>query len=49
MEFGFSLQAMKDEEIIIQEEDNSFTQAYINLTKEYYIGLKPVHDVTPEG
>ena len=40
MEFGFHFGILTEEEIIIQEEDGSFTQDYIDLTRDYYIQLK---------
>ena len=40
MQFSFQFGTMTDEEITIQEEDGSFTNDYIELTKEYYINLK---------
>ena len=40
MEFGFHFGVMEEKEIIIQEEDGSFTQDYIDLTRDYYIHLK---------
>ncbi len=40
MQFSFQFGTMTDEEIIIQEEDGTFTEDYIELTKEYYINLK---------
>jgi tRNA1Val (adenine37-N6)-methyltransferase len=40
MQFSFQFGMMTDEEITIQEEDGSFTNDYIELTKEYYINLK---------
>jgi len=40
MEFGFRFRLMSEEEIIIQEEDGSFTQDYIDLTSDYYIQLR---------
>ncbi len=40
MEFGFRFGLMSEDEIIIQEEDGSFTQEYIDLTSEYYIQLR---------
>ena len=40
MEFGFRFGLLTEEELIIQEEDNSFTENYISLTKEYYLNLK---------
>jgi len=40
MEFGFQFGVMKEKEIIVQEEDGSFTKEYIELTRDYYIHLK---------
>lgn len=40
MQFSFQFGMMTDEEIIIQEEDGTFTNDYVELTKEYYINLK---------
>ena len=40
MEFSNEFGTLSDEEIIIQNEDNSFTKQYIDLTFEYYIALK---------
>lgn len=40
MEFGYHFGLLTEEELIIQEEDNSFTENYIKLTKEYYLNLK---------
>ena len=40
MQFSFQFGTMTDEEISIQEEDGTFTNDYIELTKEYYINLK---------
>ena len=40
MEFGFHFGLLLDREIIIQEEDCSYTEEYIELTKEYFLGLK---------
>lgn len=40
MEFGFRFGSLNDSEIIIQEEDGSYTSEYIEFTKEYFIGLK---------
>ena len=42
MEFRFQFNILKEDEIIIQEEDGSFTQEYIDLTRDYYIQLKQV-------
>lgn len=43
MEFSFHLGAIEEDEIIIQEEDGSFTEEYIDLTRDYYIQLKQSH------
>ncbi len=43
MEFSFHLGEIKEDEIIIQEEDGSFTEEYIELTRDYYIQLKQSH------
>ncbi len=40
MEFGFRFGILTEGEIIVQEEDGSFTQDYIDLTRDYYIHLK---------
>ena len=40
MEFSFNFKGISEEEIIIQEEDGSFTQEYIDLTRDYYLQLK---------
>jgi tRNA1Val (adenine37-N6)-methyltransferase len=40
MRFAFQFGMLTDEELIIQQEDGSFTTEYIELTKEYYINLK---------
>ncbi len=40
MEFRFQFGILEDYEIIIQEEDNSYTPEYIEMTKEYFLGLK---------
>ena len=40
MEFSFHFGILTEEEIIIQEEDGSFTADYINLTRDYYLHLK---------
>ena len=42
MEFSKEFGTVTEEELIIQNEDNSFTQQYIDLTFDYYIGLKNV-------
>ncbi len=40
MEFSASPDNPVETELVIQEEDLSFTQQYIELTKDYYLGLK---------
>ncbi|MCX6291487.1 MAG: methyltransferase [Bacteroidetes bacterium] len=40
MEFGFHFGVMWDQEMVVQKEDHSYTDEYINMTKEYFIGLK---------
>jgi tRNA1Val (adenine37-N6)-methyltransferase len=40
IEFGFQKSNPVEDDIIIQEEDLTFTKEYIELTKDYYIGLK---------
>jgi tRNA1Val (adenine37-N6)-methyltransferase len=40
MEFGFHFGIMTEKEIIIQEEDGSFTQDYIDITSDYYLQIK---------
>ena len=40
MEFRFHFGKIEEDEIIIQEEDGSYTQEYIDLTHDYYIQLK---------
>jgi tRNA1Val (adenine37-N6)-methyltransferase len=40
MEFGFQFGLLTEEEIIIHEEDGSFTPEYIELTSDYYFQLK---------
>ena len=40
IEFGFQRTNPVEDDIVIQEEDLSFTQEYIDLTKDYYPGLK---------
>lgn len=47
MEFGFHFGVLTEEEIIIQEEDNSFTNSYIELTKDYFINLKATPSSSP--
>ncbi len=43
MEFGKEMKAMTEEELIIQNEDNSFSTVYSRLTKEYYFTLRNPH------
>ncbi len=40
MEFSKSFGTITEEELVIQNEDNSFTKQYIELTQEYYISLR---------
>jgi tRNA1Val (adenine37-N6)-methyltransferase len=40
MEFGFQFGLLYDHEMVIQEEDSRYTPEYIEMTKEYFIGLK---------
>ncbi len=40
IEFGFRFGVMTEEEIIIQEEDNSFSAQYVRLTEDYYLNLR---------
>ena len=40
MKFGFDLCLTTHHEIIIQEEDSSFTSEYMEMTREYFIGMK---------
>ncbi|HNQ61580.1 MAG TPA: methyltransferase [Bacteroidia bacterium] len=40
MEFSKNMGTLSEEEIIIQNENNSFTDRYITLTNDYYIALK---------
>lgn len=47
MEFTFSIKPLNEREIIIQNEDGSFTEDYIELTKEYYIQLRPATSPLP--
>lgn len=45
MVFSFRFGVLTEEEIIIQEEDGSFTQDYVDLTRDYYIQLRQSHSV----
>lgn len=47
LEFGFRFGLLTEEELIIQEEDNSFTDDYIHLTSEYYMNLKSAPSSAP--
>jgi tRNA1(Val) A37 N6-methylase TrmN6 len=40
MEFSATPSASVENELVIQEEDLSFTNQYIELTRDYYLGLK---------
>jgi tRNA1(Val) A37 N6-methylase TrmN6 len=40
MEFGFHFGLIHDHEITIQEDCSAYTQEYIEMTKDYFIGLK---------
>ncbi|MEO5572756.1 MAG: methyltransferase [Bacteroidia bacterium] len=40
IEFGFQKANQVEDDIVLQEEDLSFTKEYIELTKDYYPGLK---------
>ncbi len=40
MEFGFQVGFLHDQEITIQEDCSAYTHEYIELTKDYFIGLK---------
>lgn len=45
IEFGFRFGVMTEEEIVIQEEDNTFSAQYIRMTEDYYINLRSTaHD-----
>jgi tRNA1Val (adenine37-N6)-methyltransferase len=40
LEFSFHFGVIKESEIILRQDDTSFSEDYIELTKEFYIGLK---------
>jgi tRNA1Val (adenine37-N6)-methyltransferase len=40
LEFGFHVGLLHDHEITIQEDCSGYTQEYIEMTKDYFIGLK---------
>ncbi len=39
MKFGFEKRNLVEEELVIHEDDLSYTKDYIELTKDYYLGL----------
>jgi tRNA1Val (adenine37-N6)-methyltransferase len=39
MEFKFKFTAIKESELIIQDNETTFSKEYIELTKDYYLGL----------
>ena len=39
MEFALQPEVLREEELVIQEEDMSYTRQYIDLTSEFYQGL----------
>jgi len=39
MEFTLTRNKLEEDELVIQEEDMTYTQQYIDLTSEYYMGL----------
>lgn len=41
MEFNQTFGLLTEDEIIIQKDDHTYTEEYIDLTREYYIHLKP--------
>ncbi len=49
MKFATHFSTLTEEEIVIQEEDGSFTADYITLTSEYYIQLKSAPSVFPQS
>jgi tRNA1Val (adenine37-N6)-methyltransferase len=48
MEFGFRFTTLTDDEIIIQDDEGSFTQQYIDLTKDYYLQLRQSQSSIPQ-
>ena len=40
MEFGFHFGLLHDHEMVIQEEDCSYTDEYVAMTKDYFLGLR---------
>ncbi|MFM9052366.1 MAG: tRNA1(Val) (adenine(37)-N6)-methyltransferase [Bacteroidota bacterium] len=47
MEFNRHFGLLTEEEIVIQEDDHQFSRQYVELTKEYYIQLKPTPPLAP--
>ncbi|MFM7217225.1 MAG: tRNA1(Val) (adenine(37)-N6)-methyltransferase [Bacteroidota bacterium] len=47
MEFNRYFGLLTEEEIVIQEDDHRFSRQYIEMTKEYYIGLKSAPPLVP--
>ena len=39
MEFELDRKKLVEDELVIQEEDMTYTQQYIDLTSEFYMGL----------
>lgn len=39
MQFGFKFETINDQQLIIQNQDNSFSKEYIDLTKDYYLHI----------
>lgn len=46
MEFNRTFGLLTEEEIVIQEDDHSFSRQYVELTKDYYIHLKPAPSIS---
>jgi tRNA1Val (adenine37-N6)-methyltransferase len=46
MEFNLHFGLLTEEEIVIQEDDHTFSRQYLELTKDYYIQLKPTPPAT---
>lgn len=49
MKFGYRFSLLSEEEIVIQEEDGTFTKEYIELTSDYYIQLRSSPSVFPQS
>jgi tRNA1Val (adenine37-N6)-methyltransferase len=43
MEFTFKFRTIKESELIIQDNETTFSKEYIELTKDYYLGLSERH------